>query len=112
MTKRIDEQQITDLMKESKLELSVEFESTLMNKIYRHSSRKKQLYMNLKLSCAFLALGIAAGIFVNKQIPSSDAITVGLASKDFLLAFQILFVGICLTQLDTVFQQISKLKSS
>lgn len=111
MTERINEQQISALMKESMLELPPEFDSMVMAKILEQSIRKKQLYTYLKLSCAFLILGIVLGVFINIYITTSDVILTGLSSDDFLLTFQILFVGISLIQIDAVFQLISRWRS-
>ena len=92
-------------MKHSKLEIKFPgFEDVVMDEIHKKEAAKKSIWKNIRLSWAFLLLGLILGLFATKYLTGVELAYFGQNSNLVLLAIEILVVVLLVSQFDNLFR--------
>ncbi len=87
-----------------------DFEENVMHRIQSEAKQKEVFSLNIKLSFCFFLLGTALGLIINFFLQNSNITFLGISSENVLLIFQVSFVLLFLTQLESLIKLIRKIK--
>lgn len=97
----MEEQDIKDLLKQSKLEIQFpNFEDLVMDKIKAKEANRRSVWKNLKISWIFFFIGSFFGILVAQLLADIQIPFLGENSKLVLLVGEILIVFIVASHFD------------
>ena len=104
---------LSQLMQKSKLEMPFgDFEETVMQRIHSEAKQYDLLLHDRKLSFLFFVLGTGFGLVINFILQRSQLTFPGISPQTSLLAFQLLFVLLFLTQLDNSVKLFRSIKNN
>ncbi len=97
------------LMQQSRLHMPFsDFEDKTMQKIYQEERHKKSISQDIKLSTFFFIIGTAFGILVSILLPKLEGSFLGISPDKLLLPFQVIFIVLLLTQLESLVKLIKR----
>jgi hypothetical protein len=80
----------------------------MMQKIHQEARYRKSIFNNIKLSAFFFIIGTAFGIMFTFLLPKLDSNLFGISPNEFLLPFQVIFIILFLTQLESLIQLVKR----
>ncbi len=102
---------LSQLLKKSKLEMPFgDFEENVMHRIHTEAQQKEYFSRDIKLSSFFFLLGTGLGLVINFFLQHFTITFFGISSESVLLIFQVSFVLVFLTQLESLIKQLRKNK--
>jgi len=97
------------LMQKSKVPMPFsDFEDKMMQKIYQEERYKKSIFQDIKLSTFFFIIGTVFGILVSILLPKLEGSFFGISPDEFLLPFQVIFIILLLTQLESLIKLVRR----
>ncbi|MEJ7693915.1 hypothetical protein [Daejeonella sp.] len=101
----------SSLMRKGKLEMPfADFEDNTMRRIQAELKYKVSIRRNFRISFIFFVLGTGFGLIINSILSNADEFILGLAPETVLMAFQLIFVLVVLTQSENIYRLFLKLK--
>ena len=98
-----EDQAFYQLMQKSKVDMPFsDFEDKMMRKIHQEVQYRQSIFQDIKISTLFFMMGTVFGIMTTILLPKLDRDFFGIASDDLLLPFQIIFIILFLTHLESL----------
>jgi len=99
----------TQIMKKSKLEMPFsDFDEVVMHRIRREANQTEGFSRDIKLSFFFFLLGTSLGLVINFFLQQLLSTFLGISADNVLLIFQLSFVLLFLTQLESLVKLLKK----
>lgn len=101
----------SSLMQKGKLEMPFkDFEENTMTRIRAEAKYKTSILRSFRISFIFFVLGTGFGLIINSILANADGFIMGIAPETVLMAFQLIFVLIIITQSENIYCLFLKLK--
>jgi hypothetical protein len=113
--KNIDKQEddyFGEIMSKSKLEMPFpDFEDKVMALIEKKDAGRLSVSKEIRLSWIFFTAGTVSGIIISWILPRMQEQIFGIDPKNLAICFQIIFVVLLFTQIETLLDLIKKVKA-
>jgi hypothetical protein len=98
-----------EIMAQSKLEVPFpDFEDNVMLQIEKENSFQRSVSKDVKLSWLFFVAGSVFGIIISLILPRMQTLIFGIEPQKLAIFFQMIFVLLLFTQLETLLRFIKK----